>query len=65
MQTGEFRLDWTLADEQGSELLETTLQIWSSQQAIWINQDLLEPTVNYWSVQMSFLEHSDYGYQQG
>jgi len=62
---GEYRLDWSLADDQGSELLEQTLEIWSESQATWITQPLLQPSANSYQVEMSFLEHLDYGYVQG
>lgn len=35
-ETGNFKVMWSLADNQGSSLTETTLQVWSTTQEQWI-----------------------------
>jgi hypothetical protein len=55
VSNGDYRVDWSLADDQGSELLETHLQVWNIVTEQWITRSLFTPATSSWQVPMESL----------
>ena len=62
--TGAFRLDWEIADDQGSELLATEVDLYSVSLDSWVLSATLNADKASYEIPMSELEEV-YGYSQG